>query len=150
MPISSSLCPSIAPFKNVTEQRSGNFRLATLPTSVLSCANAAAPESSANAAAPPTFFALKYQPSPLTRARLFASQLLINDPPCGLRVHANQGLPEKRIRHRNFFARQSLAPGSDSPSSERSSRYKDRNLRLNIAVRPPLMSTDRAYSVRGL
>src|SRR5271166_1692285 len=50
IPNSSNLCPSIPPFKNRTDERSGNRKLASPPGSSLPCANAPG----ANIAAPPT------------------------------------------------------------------------------------------------
>src|SRR5271155_4821364 len=83
MPISSNLCPSIAPFKKLTEERSGSFRLASFPTSPLSWAKTEAPLISAKtpAAAPPNFVALHRRPKVLSRDQPFASQVVINDPP---------------------------------------------------------------------
>src|SRR5271154_4679154 len=88
MPISSNLCPSIAPFKKLTEERSGSFKLASPPTSSLPCAKAGAPLSSAKtpAAAPPNLVGLHSRPKSHSRDQPFASQVFINDPPSKFRA----------------------------------------------------------------
>src|SRR5271163_2720627 len=125
MPISSNLCPSIAPFKKLTEERSGNFKLASPPTSSLLCPKAAAPLISASAAAPPNFAALKRRPSPPKRDPPFASQVFINDPPSKVRVQGRHRSLESLPAHqfdRTPFA--SSAGGANVRRSFYSSRYQ--------------------------
>src|SRR5579859_300022 len=104
IPISSSLCPSIAPLKKLTRERSGSFSEASPPASLAGCAKAVAAPTVSSAATAEIFMATLR----LTSAAV-ASQVRIMSPPnskrflgitnvfFGISEHASTARPERRV-----------------------------------------------------